>query len=543
MARRDKQRKVMVATMQYLMRRLRHVDEFEEQVTSLVRTAASDYGCHLVVFPEYFTAQLLTLESSEQPIAEQVRKLAEHAPRFLVFMRGLAKKYKVHIVAGTIPELDDDGRVYNQSYLFNPQGDHGVQGKMHMTRFEHEEWKVSPRSKFKVFDTAIGRLAITICYDVEFPEVARAAARAGVQILIVPSCTDDRRGYLRVRYCAHARAIENQFYVVLSNTVGSIPMVPTVSLNYGQAAILTPSDVMFSREGILAEGNVNEENIVIGEVDLDLIDRARTFGTVLPLRDSEKTEQTVREPEFVKLVSRKAKATEILVRKTTPGDFAGIRALGAVVYPNDTPYTDEYLQAQVDAFPEGQFVAVDIDTQRVVGMASTLIVDWDDYEISASWAEITGGGLLTTHNPQGRTMYAADVMVHPDVQRRGVGKQIYSVRRELAIRRKMIRIRAGARLVGYEPYADRMSSEEYTLKVVNRELNDPTLSFQLARGFHVIAVIANYLKDDAASQNHAALIEWINHRVAKPRHYEARNPQFRKHAPAPPPEVISRSEG
>lgn len=522
------------------MRRLREVDEFEEQIAALVRTAASDYECDLVVFPEYFTAQLLTLESSEQPIASQVRKLASHAPRFVAFMRGLARKHKIHIVAGTIPELED-GRIYNHSYLFNPQGDHAIQGKLHMTRFEHEEWHVSARNEFKVFDTAIGRLAIAICYDVEFPEVARAAARNGVQILVVPSCTDDRKGYLRVRYCAQARAIENQLYVVLSHTVGSIPMVPAVSLNYGQAAILTPSDVMFSREGILAEGNVNEENVVIGEVDLDLIDRVRTFGTVLPLKDSEATEQLVRQPTVVSLVSKKPRAPEIRVRNTTTSDFEGIRALGAEVYPDDTPYTDEYLQAQVDVFPEGQFVAVDIDSQRVVGMASTLIVDWDDYQVSASWTEITGGGLLTTHNPLGRTMYAADVLVHPEMQGRGVGRQIYSVRRELAIRLKMIRIRAGARLAGYEPFADRMTPDEYTLKVVNGELRDPTLSFQLGRGFHVIAVILDYLYDDPASQNHAALIEWINHRVARRKHYQARDPRFRKHMPTPPAEVVERS--
>lgn len=540
-SRRGKRRIVRVATLQYLMRRLHRFEEFEEQVASLVRTAADDYECDLVVFPEYFTAQLLTLEPSHDDIAEQVRRLAEHTPRFVSFMADLARKYEIHIVAGTTPELED-GRVYNHSYLFDPQGKHAVQGKLHMTRFEHEEWHVSARKKLKIFETAIGRLAIAICYDVEFPELARAAARAGVQILVVPSCTDDRKGYLRVRYCAQARAIENQFYVVLSHTVGSIPMVPTVALNYGQAAILTPSDVMFSRDGILAEGNVNEENVVIGEVDLDLIDRARTFGTVLPLRDSENTARLTRSPEVVSLLPTKGRPSEILVRHTTPSDFPGIRALGEVVYPHDAGYTDDYLQRQLDAFPEGQFVAVEIDTQRVVGMASTLIVSWEDYEFSASWTEITGGGYLTTHDPTGRTLYAADVMVHPDFQGRGVGRQIYAVRRELATRLKMIRIRAGARLAGYQAYAGRMSPEDYTLKVVNGELRDPTLSFQLARGFHVIGVVRDYLDDDPESQNHAAFIEWINHRVAKPKHYRARDPRFRRNVPKPPPEVKKRGD-
>jgi predicted amidohydrolase len=164
-----------------------------------------------------------------------------------------------------------------------------VQGKLHMTRFENEEWKVSPRDGLKVFDTAFGRMAVAICYDVEFPEIVRAAAKAEAHILVVPSCTDDRQGFFRVRYCAHARAIENQLYVITAHTVGSLPMVPAVHLNYGQAAILTPSDFPFSRDGILAEGNVNQEQMVIGDLNLKTILDTRTTGTVLPLLDSKRT--------------------------------------------------------------------------------------------------------------------------------------------------------------------------------------------------------------------------------------------------------------
>ena len=162
-----------------------------------------------------------------------------------------------------------------------------------MTRFETEEWKVSPGTRLRVFDTELGRLAITICYDVEFPELARAAARKGALLLIVPSCTDDRQGFLRVRYCAQARAIENQVFVIQSSTVGSLPVVPAVSLNFGQASILTPSDFQFSRDGILAEGIPNQESMVIGELNLKTLQESRTEGTVLPLRDSSTTAEVV----------------------------------------------------------------------------------------------------------------------------------------------------------------------------------------------------------------------------------------------------------
>src|SRR3970282_661900 len=135
----------------------------------------------------------------------------------------------------------------------------------------------------------------------EFPELARAAARQGAYVLVVPSCTDDRQGYLRVRYCAQARAIENQLYVIQSSTVGSLPMVPAVSLNYGQASILTPSDFAFARDGILAEGIPNQESMVIGELNLATIQESRREGTVLPLRDSARTDEVLAQMEMVKL--------------------------------------------------------------------------------------------------------------------------------------------------------------------------------------------------------------------------------------------------
>ena len=160
---------------------------------------------------------------------------------------------------------------------------------------------VSPRTGFKVFETDFGRVATTICYDVEFPELARVAARLGAYILLVPSCTDDRQGFLRVRYCAHARTIENQLYVIHSPLVGSLPMVPAVSLNYGQAGILTPSDFPFSRDGIMAEGVPNQESMIIGELNLDTISESRSSGTVLPLRDSQLTAEVMSDSEVVPL--------------------------------------------------------------------------------------------------------------------------------------------------------------------------------------------------------------------------------------------------
>jgi len=291
--------RLRVASLQYYVRPVRSFDQFREQVVALVETAV-DYDCDLIVFPEYFTIQLLTLGDVRRPIDEQVRDLAEQAPAYVELMAEMARKHRMYVLAGTIP-VADDGRVHNVAHFFGPRGDMGIQGKLHMTRFETEDWKVSARTRFHVFNTDFGKVGVAICYDVEFPEIARAAARAGAHVLLVPSCTDERQGFLRVRYCSAARAIENQMYVIVAHTVGSLPMVPAVSLNYGQAAILTPSDFAFSRDGILAEGNVNQEMMVIGEIDLKTILDARVSGTVVPLYDSRNTSSIVAELEEVTL--------------------------------------------------------------------------------------------------------------------------------------------------------------------------------------------------------------------------------------------------
>lgn len=292
--------RIRIASLQYFIRPVASWGEFRDQVASLVATAA-DYGCHLVVFPEYFTVQLLTtLAEAGGDTVEQVRRLASQAPRYVELFAELAERHRMHVVAGTIP-LDEDGRLTNRCFVFGPSGAHGVQGKLHMTRWESEEWRVEASESLRLFDTGWGRMAVNICYDVEFPEIARAAARQGAEVLVVPSCTDDRQGFLRVRYCAQARCIENQLYAVHACTVGSLPMVPAVSLNYGQASILTPSDFAFSRDGILAEGVPNQESMVIGEIELDLVRQARESGTVLPLRDSQRTAEVLAQTEVLDL--------------------------------------------------------------------------------------------------------------------------------------------------------------------------------------------------------------------------------------------------
>ncbi len=204
----------------------------------------------------------------------------------------------------------------------------------------------------------------------------------------------------------------------------------------------------------------------------------------------------------------------VKVRPVEPRDFPGIIALCERTYPGSPPWSASQLSRHLEIFPEGQLVAVDRG-QDVVGYAASLIVYWNDYAMDAPWKEFTDGGLFTNHDPVlGRTLYGAEVMVHPEIRGSGIGGKLYEARRALAERLGLLRIRAGARLRGYAKHAERMSAEEYVRRVARGSLRDPTLSFQLNRGFHVLAVVPGYLKYDAESLGWAAVIEWINPAVA-----------------------------
>ena len=205
----------------------------------------------------------------------------------------------------------------------------------------------------------------------------------------------------------------------------------------------------------------------------------------------------------------------IVVRNTRPRDFAGIERLSRAVYPHDYPWTADYIAKHLEIFPEGQFVAVDAETDEVVGMAASLIISWDDYEHIETYLDFTDGGWFTNHDPSGKTLYAAEVMVDPSRRGEGIGSMIYEARKDLARRLGLHRIRAGARLPGYHEHADRRTAEEYVQKVAAGEIGDATLSFQLRHGFRVIAVVKDYFARDPRSRGYAAIIEWLNEEVVR----------------------------
>lgn len=216
----------------------------------------------------------------------------------------------------------------------------------------------------------------------------------------------------------------------------------------------------------------------------------------------------------------------LTVRPTRPEDFAAIERISRLVYPNHEPWTARYLRTHLEVFPEGQFVAVEETSGDVVGMAASLVISWEDYDHFDSYDTFTDAGMLTNHDPAGRTLYGAEVVVDPRRRGLGIGSALYGARRALTQRLGLRRIRAGARLPGYGRHADAMSAEDYVRAVLRGALADPTLSFQLKHGFEVLAVVPDYYDLEYSSRNYAALIEWLNPDVATEADYARQRRPF-----------------
>ncbi len=276
------QRKARLACVQYQMRKVASFEDFAQQVTYFVGVAA-DYHADFVLLPELVSAQILSAESA-LTAREGVLALAGYADRFLALVTELAVKHGITIVAGSHPVQRGD-KLLNVSFVCLPSGQVLSQPKLHITPWERTAWGITGGNSLRVIDTPKARIGVLICYDVEFPEAARYLADLGAEILFVPFCTDTRQSYLRVRYCAQARAIENQVYVALAGNVGNLPDVGHLDINYGQAAVFTPSDFAFARDGIAAEADSNEETVLICDVDLTALHGARSAGTVTPRLD------------------------------------------------------------------------------------------------------------------------------------------------------------------------------------------------------------------------------------------------------------------
>ncbi len=273
-----------VAAAQYPIEGLADWSAYAAKIARWIALAA-ERGASLAVFPEYGAMELASLDPATMgSLAGSLKTVAELMPRVDELHAELAMRHGLHVLAATAPVRRDDGVCVNRARLFTPGGKVGVQDKLIMTRFEREEWGISGGAPLRLFATALGNLGITICYDGEFPLLSRALVEAGMELLLVPSCTDAAQGYWRVRIGAQARALEGQCYAVQSPTVSDAPWSPAVDANFGAAGIYGPPDGPFPGDGLIAVGPLNAAQWVFGEIDLGLVRALRANGGVLNVR-------------------------------------------------------------------------------------------------------------------------------------------------------------------------------------------------------------------------------------------------------------------
>jgi len=273
---------IRLGLIQWQMRLFKDIDDFYDQVEFFVRTV-SDYGSDFVLFPELYNTPLMS-PYNDMYEAEAMHMLAESTEEIVKKIRQFAISYNVNIIAGSMPELKN-GQLFNTSYLCHRNGQLDSFSKIHITPNELKYYGMTGGSEIKVFETDAGRVGLLICYDVEFPELGRILAEQGMQILFVPFMTDTQNGYMRVRACAQARAIENECYVAIAGAVGNLPRVNNMDIQYAQSAVFTPSDFAFPTNAIKAEATPNAEAVLIADVDLYALKDLHEYGTVKNLKD------------------------------------------------------------------------------------------------------------------------------------------------------------------------------------------------------------------------------------------------------------------
>jgi predicted amidohydrolase/GNAT superfamily N-acetyltransferase len=276
-------RAIRVSCVQYEMRKIGRFDDFARQVRYFVDVAAG-YDADFVLFPELLTAQLMCFLKVKTP-QEAIQRLTEYTGQVDGLFTELAHDYDVCIVGGSHPIRRSDDKIENVATLYLPDGTRHRQPKVHITPNERRWWGITGGSTVMLFDTPKAKVGILICYDIEFPEAARYLADQGAEVIFVPFCTDDRQAYLRVRYCAQARAVENQVYIALAGNVGNLPDVENMDIQYAQSAVFSPSDFAFARDGILVEASPNTATVITTDLDLEALEEAIAEGSVRQRRD------------------------------------------------------------------------------------------------------------------------------------------------------------------------------------------------------------------------------------------------------------------
>ncbi|MGD9970772.1 MAG: GNAT family N-acetyltransferase [Sulfuricurvum sp.] len=276
---------VRLGLIQWQMRPYNSLAELLQQAEYFIDTV-STYRSDFALFPEFFNAPLMA-ENNHLSEPEAIRELAKHTQEIIQKFSEFAISYNINIISGSMPEIKN-GNLYNVGYLCRRDGTIDRYEKIHVTPDERKVWGMQGGHELKTFDTDCGKIGILICYDTEFPELSRLLADEGMEILFIPFLTDTQNGYSRVRHCSQARAIENECYVAMAGSVGNLPNVHNMDMQFAQSVVFTPCDFAFPTNGIKAEATPNTEMVLIADVDIDLLRGLRKFGSVTNLKDRRK---------------------------------------------------------------------------------------------------------------------------------------------------------------------------------------------------------------------------------------------------------------
>jgi predicted amidohydrolase/GNAT superfamily N-acetyltransferase len=356
-----------IACIQWRMRELRDLDEFLREIESHVKKQAA-LGADLVIFPELFSLGLL--DAHKEPRAA-MEELAGLSPAIVSYCVGLARKLRINILAGSLPQLEN-GLLYNVATFCHRDGrPANTQYKLHTTPYEKRSWDMQGGADLQAFDTDIGRCGILICYDVEFPELSRLLGEQDMDLLLVPFWTDGITAYQRVRFCARARAIENECYVAMTGSVGAVAGNEAIDSQYAQSAVFTPSDLSFPEQAVLAEAPPDAETSIIAAVDLEMLSTLRLKGRVQIGRDRRRDLYRIEwrgksHMQFLPLRSRQILPYLEELARLRIKVFSEFPYL----YDGNLDYEMKYLQAYIDS-PRSLVLLVR-DGNRAVGATTAL---------------------------------------------------------------------------------------------------------------------------------------------------------------------------
>ena len=268
-----------IATAAYPLDALHSWAQYEDKLSHWVAEAAGQ-GADLLVFPEYGAMELATLDGAEVAgdLHRSVQVITAHMEAANQLHRRLARDHGVHILGGSAPLAGLQDMPVNRAHFFTPGGAMAHQDKQIMTPWERDPWGIAPGAPLQLFETALGKIGILICYDSEFPLLARALAEA--DLILVPSCTETLRGYWRVRIGAMARALEGQCVTAMASLVGAADWSEAVDVSTGAGGVFGPPDTGFPETGVLAAGTLNAPGWTYAEIDLADISRVRRDGAV-----------------------------------------------------------------------------------------------------------------------------------------------------------------------------------------------------------------------------------------------------------------------